>query len=92
MDIKRMLSDLTAERDRIDRAITALKAIEIPTRTAPKQRPVTKKSSAAVPSTRPKRARSKMSPAARKRMSEMMKKRWAERKKQSKPRAKGAAA
>ena len=90
MDIKRMLSDLTAERDRIDRAITALQAIESP---ASRGTATSRRTPKNIPSvSQPKRAKRRMSPAARKRMSEMMKKRWAERKKQSKPRAKGAAA
>jgi hypothetical protein len=90
MDIKMMLSDLTAERDRIDRAITALQAIETPASRGTATRRRTPKKSPA--GSQLKTAKRRMSPAARKRMSEMMKKRWAERKKQTRPRAKGVAA
>ena len=88
MDLKRMLADLTAERDRIDRAIAALQALE------PTSGQSTGKRRAAKGSTAPKAARGRrgMSPAARKRMSEMMKKRWAERRREAKPKPRAAAA
>jgi hypothetical protein len=78
MDIQNILSNLKAERERIDRAIAALEGLGA---TGPRRRgrPVgsVNKSSAARP-------RRHMSPAARKRISEMMKQRWAERKRKSK--------
>lgn len=90
MDLKRMLTDLTAERDRIDRAIAALQALE-PTsgQSTDKRRATTKKASTAPKAARGRRG---MSPAARKRMSEMMKKRWAERRREAKPKPRAAAA
>jgi hypothetical protein len=64
MDTRQILSQLHAERNRIDRAIAAIEAI---------QSDSTSRASAG--STR--RRRSRMSPAGRKRLSELMKKRWA---------------
>ncbi|HYE24391.1 MAG TPA: hypothetical protein VEG32_04245 [Clostridia bacterium] len=80
MDTSRILSELRAERDRIDQAIAALEALDNlgrrgrrrngsgPAQPAPAQKKQT-------------RSRGRMSPAARKRMSAMMKQRWAERRK-----------
>ena len=76
MDIQNILNDLKRERDRLDRAITALEGPGAGARR--RGRPVGSVSSAA---TRPRRH---MSAAARKRISEMMKQRWAERKRESK--------
>lgn len=80
MDIKRMLADLTAERDRIEKAITALQDLDrspsansTPTRQTPAK--------TAAKSAGRKRH---MSAAARKRISDMMRQRWAERKKRAK--------
>ena len=75
MDIQTIVSDLKAERNRIDQAISALEGL---TSTAPRRgRP-------------PKAAttggkRRRMSPAARKRISEAMKQRWAKWKGKSAP-------
>jgi hypothetical protein len=77
MDIQSILGDLKRERDRIDRAITALEGLGSGQRR--RGRPV---GSVNAPSTR--RPRRHMSAAARKRISEMMKQRWAERKRKSK--------
>lgn len=80
MDTSRILSELRAERDRIDQAIAALEALDSvvrrgrrrngsgPAQSSPAQKKKT-------------RNRRGMSPAARKRMSAMMKQRWAERRK-----------
>jgi hypothetical protein len=78
MDIQNILSNLRAERERIDRAIAALEGLGT---TGPRRRgrPVGSVNKAS--SGRPRRH---MSPAARKRISEMMKQRWAERKRKSK--------
>ena len=76
MDIQNILNDLKRERERLDRAITALEGPEVGQRR--RGRPVGSLSSA---TTRPRRH---MSAAARKRISEMMKLRWAERKRKSK--------
>ena len=72
MDLQKILSDLTAEKDRIVSAIAAL--LESPSKRGPKKGV--------------KRARAKgkrrggMTPEGRRRLSLAMKKRWAERKKQ----------
>jgi hypothetical protein len=73
MDTRRILTELLAERERIDQAIAALQALDS-TYTPPAQPSSTK---AATPQTRGRR----MSAAGRKRISEAAKKRWAERKK-----------
>lgn len=82
MDIKKMLADLSAERDRIDRAIEALQdlgragsADSASPRSAPAKSPA--KSTG---------GRRQMSAAARKRISDMMKQRWAERKRRQRTR------
>jgi hypothetical protein len=75
MDIQTIVSDLKAERNRIDQAISALEGL---TSTAPRRgRPLK------APTTSGKRRR--MSPAARKRISEAMKQRWAKWKGKSSP-------
>ncbi len=70
MQVSRILAELRSERERIDKAIAALTALESTPTAASKGR-------------QPGRKRH-MSAAARKRISEMMKKRWAERKKRAK--------
>jgi hypothetical protein len=77
MDIQNILGDLRKERERIDRAITALEGLGSGARR--RGRPV-----GSVNTTSAKRPRRHMSAAARKRISEMMKQRWAERKRKSK--------
>jgi len=64
MDTRQILSQLHAERNRIDRAIAAIEAI---------QSYCASRSSAGAT----RRRRSRMSAAGRKRLSELMKKRWA---------------
>jgi hypothetical protein len=78
MDIQNILSNLKMERERLDRAITALEGIGS---AGPRRRgrPVGSVSKSAAG-----RPRRHMSAAARKRISEMMKQRWAERKRKSK--------
>jgi len=78
MDIQNILSNLKSERERIDRAITALEGLGS---TGPRRRGRPVGSVSKTSSGRPRRH---MSAAARKRISEMMKQRWAERKKKSK--------
>jgi hypothetical protein len=73
MDIQNILGDLKRERERIDRAISALEGLGSGRR---RGRPAG--------STGKKRPRRHMSAAARRRISEMMKQRWAERKRKSK--------
>ena len=77
MDTNRILAELRAERDRIDRAISALEAVNS---TEPRRvgRPPR---AAATP-----RRRRRMSAAARRKMSRLLKQRWAQGK--MKPRAK----
>ena len=70
MNTKQILADLCTERDRIDRAISALEGLNgegTPRMTATSVLPAQT------------RGRRKLSPAGRKRMSEAAKKRWAER-------------
>ncbi len=69
MDIQSLLSDLKVERNRIDRAISALEGLAAPAR---RGRPpkVTQLAATA-------RNKRHMSAAARKRISDAMKKRWA---------------
>jgi len=66
MDTQQILSELEAERDRLEQAITALKGSLSGRRAGP------------VGAGR--RGRRRLSAAAKRRISEMMKKRWAERK------------
>ena len=75
MNIEQILSDLKAERDRIDAAISALEG-------GSKRRGPGRPAGSGKKRT--------MSAAARKRISEMMKLRWAERKKKSGKSAKAA--
>ena len=65
MDTKQILTQLHAERNRIDRAIAAIEAIHSDG---------VSRSASVAPR---KRRRSRMSAAGRKRLSELMKKRWA---------------
>lgn len=67
MDTQQILSELEAERDRLEQAITALKGSLSGRR-------------GAGPAGRGRRGRRRLSAAAKRRISEMMKKRWAERK------------
>ena len=68
MDTSMIIAELRAERDRIDRAIAALEAIDS---TGPRRagRPPR---AAAIP-----RRRSRMSAAARRKLSRLLKQRWA---------------
>jgi hypothetical protein len=78
MDINRILADLHAERDRLDRAITALTGVNSSGRTT--RTPV---------KTAP-RGRRRMTAAGRKRLSELLKKRWASGKMGKRRKMKGA--
>ena len=73
MDTQKILEDLKRERERLDRAITALESGGTAVRRRGRPAGSTKS-----------RPRRHMSAAARKRISEMMKQRWAERKRKSK--------
>ncbi len=70
MQIHNILSELRAERARIDQAIRAIEFLNSP---GSRVSPTTSKGSAATPV----RKRRRMSATARKRLSELMKKRWA---------------
>src|ERR1700722_19967544 len=70
LDLQKILSDLTAEKDRINRAIDAL--LELPSKRGPKK-------GVKLPRVTGRRRRG-MTPEGRRRLSEAMKKRWAERK------------
>jgi hypothetical protein len=71
LDLQKIVSDLTAEKDRIVRAIAAL--IESPSKRGPKKG--VKRQGATG------RRRGGITPEGRRRLSLAMKKRWAERKK-----------
>ena len=72
MDLSRIVSELKKERNRIDKAITALNGTDI-------QRAA--KTSTVKPAARTPKGRGHLTPEGRKRLSEIMKKRWAERRK-----------
>ena len=72
MDLQKMLSELKAERDRIDRAVRALDGIASSSPVKKKHAGVTRASG---------RRRGGITPEGRRRLSEAMKKRWAERRK-----------
>ena len=87
MDTNRILADLRAERNRIDRAITALEALDgTGSRTTTTERRARLTATVAQPATKQPHARHRMSAAGRKRISEAAKKMWAERKKAATPR------
>jgi hypothetical protein len=77
MDANRILSDLRAERDRIDRAIAAIEGLNS---TGGRRRGRPPKAVAT------RRRRGRMSAAARRKLSRLLKQRWAQGK--MKPRAK----
>jgi hypothetical protein len=80
MDTRKILSELRAERNRIDQAIAALEALDT-TAATPAAR--TNKPGPKPRGPKP-GGRRHMSAAGRQRISEMMKKRWAERRKRAK--------
>ncbi len=80
MDIKSILTELKAERTRIDRAITALEALNGVTRESGKPKGGTSFEFGANVS-KDRGGRRKMSAAGRRKISEMMKSRWAARRK-----------
>ncbi len=75
MDLRKVVSELKQERDRLNRAIAALEGIEAPAAVAARSssKPVAKKAK-----------KHNITPEGRKRLSEMMKKRWAERRRKLK--------
>jgi hypothetical protein len=77
MDLQKIVADLKQERDRLNRAITALSEPDSPGSTK----------NIRVPTPRPAkmngRERSGLSPEGRKRLSLAMKRRWAERKRKN---------
>ncbi|HZU23021.1 MAG TPA: hypothetical protein VE998_09340 [Terriglobales bacterium] len=75
MNIKQVLSQLMAQRSRLDDAIVALQKLSNESAAAPH---------VALVGLNGRRRRRRMSPEAKKRISEMMKKRWAERKRAAK--------
>ena len=78
MPTEQIVALLVAERDRLNKAIDALQG---PVRRL--GRPP-KSAASAVPKTKPRRQRKRMSAAARKTLSERMKRYWAARKKRAK--------
>jgi len=82
MDIKRMLADLNAERERIEKAIQALDQLNATSAPAvPRRGRPAGKSLPAPAAANSGRGRRRMSAAARKRLSQLAKARWAERRK-----------
>ena len=74
MDLRKVVSELKQERDRLNRAIAALEGIQVPaTAVAKGSNPPAKKA-----------RKHNISAEGRKRLSEMMKKRWAERRRKPK--------
>ena len=75
MDLRKVVSELKQERDRLNRAIAALEGIEGAAVASSKSssKPVAKKAK-----------KNNISPEGRKRLSDMMKKRWADRKRKLK--------
>jgi hypothetical protein len=88
MDTAKILTELRAERDRIEHAIRALEALDIRPTVAGRRSPGRPRAE----SSQPRRRRTGLTTAGRKRLSEMMKKRWAERRKNAKAKAKSATA
>jgi hypothetical protein len=82
MDIQKIVTELTGERNRLERAIAVLESLSQPSRRRGRPRKATQ----APPATP--RKRGGITPAGRKRLSAMMKKRWAERKKKATPKRK----
>ena len=80
MDTTRILADLRADRDRIERAIAAIEALD-------KEGSSTTRAARPSGASSPARGRRRMSPAARKRIAAAMKARWAERKRAGKVKA-----
>ena len=80
MDTNRILAELRAERDRIDRAIAAIEGLNSTGRRIAGRPPK---------AARKVRRRGRMSAAGRRKLSRLMKRRWAQGK--MKPRAKKAA-
>ncbi len=80
MDTNRMLAELRAERDRIDRAIAAIEGLNSATR----------RKAGRSPRVAMRRQRSRMSAAARAKLSRLMKQRWAQGKMMPKTSAKPA--
>lgn len=82
MDTSQILADLRAERERLDRAIAALEALNSSTQQVPvaphaRTRTTTGTSSTrTVPAKQASSAKRRLSAAARKRISEAAKKRW----------------
>ena len=75
MDLRKVLSELKQERDRLNRAIAALEGIQVPATAVAKgsSNPPAKKAK-----------KHNITAEGRKRLSEMMKKRWAERRRKLK--------
>jgi len=87
MDTGKILSELRAERNRINEAIAALEALDRATPSSsprPQAQVGTKFPAKQSTANQAGNGRRRLSPAARKRISEAAKKRWAERRKAAK--------
>ena len=76
MDTQRIVAELTAERNRLDKAIAALDG-------ASTTRPTVAKRAVSVNGAKAPRKRHHLTAAGRRRLSMLMKKRWAEKRKKS---------
>jgi hypothetical protein len=77
LDLKRIVTELKTERDRLARAIGALEGLDLA------KAPVRLNPPAFSTPARAMKKRGSITPAGRKRLSEIMKKRWAERRKKA---------
>jgi Spy/CpxP family protein refolding chaperone len=78
MSLDSIISDLKAERNRIDQAISVLESSHARNGRKPASR---KAASVSTPSVR--RGRSHLTPAGKQKLSQLMKQRWAERRKRA---------
>lgn len=91
MDTAQILTDLRAERDRIDQAIAALEALNGTASSLAAKRSGVKFAKVATPGARRTAAKRVISPESRRRMAEAQQKRWAKKKRAVKAAAKKAA-
>lgn len=77
MDLKRIVTELKAERDRLGQAIAVLEGLDSV------KAPMGLKAGGYTAARRSMRKRGRITPQGRKRLSELMKKRWAERRRRA---------
>ena len=81
MDMRSIVSELKAERDRISRAITILEGSSVGSSSIAKHRAAGPAHRAASVSQASTFRKSRLTPEGRRRLSQLMKQRWAERRK-----------